>query len=286
VRLIRRVSEMIRNSAEERARGRTIGFVPTMGYLHEGHLALVRKARRGCDCVIASIFVNPLQFGPREDFASYPRDRRRDHALLAGEGVDWVFEPSDREIYPEGYATKITVEGLDQILCGRSRPGHFTGVATIVARLLMICRPHRLYLGRKDYQQAKIVERMVRDLNLGVRVVTVPTVREKDGLAMSSRNTYLSHEERAWAPSLHNALACVAGRVRGGRLRTPRAAESAVAKCLSGGPGSLEYVEVLSAASLRRVSPLRGGIVIAIAYRLGKARLIDNVVVRAPGEGV
>ncbi len=276
---------MIRIAGEERVRGRTIGLVPTMGCLHEGHLALIRRARRECDCAIASIFVNPLQFGPGEDLASYPRNPRRDHSILAGEGVDWIFEPSDSEMYPEGFATKVSVEGLDRMLCGCSRPGHFAGVATIVAKLLMICRPHRLYLGRKDYQQAKIIERMVRDLNLGIRVVTVPTVREKDGLAMSSRNTYLSEAERAWAPGLYKALACVAGRISSGRIRTPGAAESAVARYLSGGPGSLEYVEVLSAANLRRASPLRGRIVIAIAYRLGRARLIDNVEVPAPGKG-
>lgn len=282
MKIIRRAAAMTRLAGKERLAGRTIGFVPTMGFLHEGHLALVRRAARECDCVVASIFVNPLQFGPAEDFASYPRDLRRDHSLLAAEGVDWLFEPSEAEMYPRGFATRVSVEGLDRQLCGHSRPGHFTGVATVVARLLMICRPHCLYLGRKDYQQARIIGRMVLDLNLGIRVVTVPTVRERDGLAMSSRNTYLTEEERAWAPALYEALAAAGRGIRTGRLRRPEGVEAAVARRLAAGPGSLEYVSVLSADDLGRVSPLSGRIVVAVAYRLGKARLIDNIEVRVP----
>ncbi len=269
-------------SRAARARGRRIGFVPTMGFLHEGHLALVRRARRECDVVVASIFVNPLQFGPKEDFRAYPRAPRRDRAAFRAAGVDLCFEPSVRALYPEGFATRVSVAGLDERLCGRFRPGHFAGVATVVAKLLACCEPDRLYIGAKDWQQARILDRMARDLDLATRVITCPTVREKDGLAMSSRNVYLAPEERAWAPAIHRALQEVAGRVRRGEIRRAAAAEREVARLLSGGPGRLQYAEILSAGDLQPVDPLRGRLVLAAACFVGRARLIDNVVVTAP----
>ncbi len=265
-----------------RAKGGKIGFVPTMGFLHEGHLALARRARRECDLVVASIFVNPLQFGPGEDFAAYPRAPRRDRAMLRREGVDLCFEPAVKQMYAAGFATRIEVRGLGAPLCGRFRPGHFTGVATVVAKLLGVVEPDRLYVGAKDYQQSLVITRMARDLNLGVRVIVCPTVREPDGLAMSSRNTYLTAEERGWAPTLYRALRDVALGVRAGALIEAGETRRALRGRLAGGPGRLQYAEVLSADDLSEVDPLEGRVVLAVAYRLGRARLIDNVVVRVP----
>lgn len=282
MKILRSPAAMLEAVQALRHKGKTIGFVPTMGALHEGHLSLLRKARGRNDRVVASIFVNPLQFGPREDLAAYPRPKARDHALLAEEGCDLLFEPAAERFYPVGFATRVEVQGLDQRLCGAFRKGHFLGVTTVVAKLLVTCAPDRLYLGRKDYQQAVILERMIEDLNLPVDVVVCPTVREKDGLAMSSRNAYLTPEERAWAPNLYRALRETAGEIASGRIRRPQQAEEAVARRLQGGSGRLQYAEVLQARDLSVVDPLRGPLVLAAACFLGRARLIDNVPVRAP----
>jgi pantoate--beta-alanine ligase len=196
-------------SRHERCGGRTIGFVPTMGSLHAGHLSLAAAARTRCDRVVASIFVNPTQFGPHEDFASYPRGLQRDRRLLAQVGVDVIFAPAERAMYPSEPLTRIGVPALQQTLCAPRRPGHFEGVCLIVAKLLHIVEPDELYLGQKDAQQATILGRMVRDLDFAVKVRVLPTVREADGLAMSSRNRYLSKAERAFAPRLHQALQAV-----------------------------------------------------------------------------
>jgi pantoate--beta-alanine ligase len=274
-----------RASRAARARGDRIGFVPTMGFLHEGHLALVRRARRENDLVIASIFVNPLQFGPGEDLASYPRAPQRDRALLRKEGVDLLFEPRAATFTPRTHLTRVSVPGLEENLCGAFRPGHFQGVATIVAKLLNAAETDRLYLGAKDYQQACVLRRMVADLNLPVRVVLCPTVREPDGLAMSSRNTYLTPEERAWAPALYRVLRKTAEEIASGVIRRPADAFALITRELAGGPGRLQYADVLSADDLNPVDPLQGKLVLAAAYFLGKARLIDNVLVRAPRVG-
>jgi pantoate--beta-alanine ligase len=282
VKIIGSPSLLLRASRTARGKGARIGFVPTMGYLHEGHLTLARRARKENDLVIASIFVNPLQFGPGEDLASYPRAPQKDYALLRREGVDLIFTPAAKALYPRGYVTKVSVPGLDENLCGAFRPGHFDGVATVVAKLLNVAEPDRLYLGAKDYQQACVLRRMIADLNLPVRVVLCPTVREADGLAMSSRNTYLTPEERAWAPVLYRVLKATAEEIRSGRIRRPSEAFAAVTRGLAGGPGRLQYADVLSAEDLQPVDPLQGRLVLALAYFLGKARLIDNVLVRAP----
>ena len=277
-----RSSDAIRRAVRKaRAEGARVGFVPTMGFLHEGHLSLVRRAKRENDLVVASIFVNPLQFGPGEDLAAYPRDLPRDHKLLRGEGTDLLFEPGD-DFYPEGFVTRVSVERLDAPLCGRFRPGHFIGVTTVVAKLLLACEPDRLYLGRKDYQQAMILERMARDLNFGLKVVVCPTVRERDGLAMSSRNIYLSETERAWAPNLYRALRATSLLIEAGEVTTEARAKAEVERRLFGGPMRLQYVEVLDAKELSPVDPLEGDLVLAAAGFLGRARLIDNVPVRAP----
>lgn len=265
-----------------RAAGERVGFVPTMGALHEGHLRLVRRARAECDRVVASIFVNPLQFGPMEDFASYPRDPARDRQLLREEKVDLLLAP-DAKFYPSGFATRVQVERLDAHLCGPFRPGHFEGVATVVTKLLHATEPDRLYLGQKDYQQAALLRRMCLDLDLPVKVRIVPTVRERDGLAMSSRNVYLSPAERAVAPTLHAALKATAAEIASGRLRSARAVSESVARRLrrtSDPRFELQYAEAVSADDLQQVEPLRGRLVLAAAALLGRTRLIDNVLVR------
>ncbi len=253
-----------------------------MGFLHEGHLSLVRRARRDNDVVVASIFVNPLQFGPGEDFESYPRDLARDRRLLRSEGVDFVYEPAAADLYPREFATRVVVDGLDQALCGTRRPGHFAGVTTIVTKLLNAAGPDRLYLGQKDFQQAVILTRMVEDLDFAVKVVVCPTVREADGLAMSSRNSYLTTEERAFAPELFRALSKVRKLVQAGEIKTAASAVKRVESLLKDGPGRIDYIEILSREDLGRVRKLSGKLVLAVAYYLGKARLIDNVWIQAP----
>ena len=272
---------VLRETRAQRCAGAKIGFVPTMGYLHEGHLALVRRARAECDYVVVSIFVNPLQFGPSEDFDAYPRDLVRDRKLLRSESVDLIYEPTAEALYPPDFSTHVEVGSLDANLCGPRRPGHFRGVATVVCKLLHAVDPDRLYLGQKDFQQAAILTRMIRDLDLPARVVLVPTVREPSGLALSSRNAYLSAQEREWAPRLHAALQAARNAVLDGSLRRPGEVAQFLEASLADGPGELEYGEVVDAASLAPVDPLAGSMVIALAYRMGRARLIDNVLVRA-----
>ena len=259
--------------------------MPTMGYLHEGHLTLVRRARAECDYVVVSIFVNPLQFGPSEDFDAYPRDPTRDRKLLRSESVDLIYEPAAETLYPSDFSTHVEVGSLAATLCGPHRPGHFRGVATVVSKLLHAVDPDRLYLGQKDFQQAAILTRMIRDLDFATQVVLVPTVREPSGLAMSSRNAYLSPEEREWAPRLHAALQAVREAIRNGSLRRPGEVAQFLETTLADGPGELEYGEVVDAASLAPVDPLGGSMVIALAYRMGRARLIDNVLVQAERGG-
>ncbi len=259
--------------------GQRIGFVPTMGALHEGHRSLLRRARRQCDCLVASIFVNPLQFGPDEDYRRYPRPVRLDDAILRAEGVDLLYRPSAASLFPDGFETRVSVPRLASILEGPLRPGHFDGVATIVAKLLCAVAPDRLYLGQKDAQQAAILRRMVADLDLGVRVVVCPTVRERDGLACSSRNAYLTAEQRLWAPAIHAALR-EASAILGERgASAAREAERLVRRRLARGPGRIDYARAVDAESL---GPPRKGrpVLIAVAYRLPQLRLIDNVIAR------
>jgi pantoate--beta-alanine ligase len=265
-------------------KGKTLGFVPTMGYLHEGHLALIRKARKQNDEVVVSIFVNPLQFGPNEDFEEYPRDLPRDMDLCRAEGVAAVFLPEVDDLYPEGFDTRVKVGRMAEVLCGASRPGHFDGVATVVLKLLEIVRPDRLYLGQKDAQQAIILQRMVEDFNMDTKVVVVPTVREKDGLALSSRNAYLTPEERQQATCLYRALrkAQRAILVEG---ETSRArVEGILRREITAQPlARLDYAQAVSLRDLQPVDPLRGRILLAVAAYFGRARLIDNLVVTVPG---
>lgn len=256
----------------------TVGFVPTMGYLHEGHLSLVRRARSQNDRVIASIFVNPTQFGPNEDFARYPRDRERDLKMLESEGTNVVFMPSVEEMYPEGFSDWVEVKGpLAEVLEGAARPGHFRGVATVVARLFRIIRPYRAYFGEKDAQQLRVIRQMVADLSLPVEIVPMPIVREPDGLAMSSRNTYLSQEERQRALILHRALDLAERMVKVEGCRDAEALRKRLAGLISGEPGvDLEYVSVADERTLEELQALDRAALVLLAAKVGSTRLIDN----------
>lgn len=259
-----------------RERGKSVGLVPTMGCFHEGHLWLMRRARRENGLLVISIFVNPTQFGPSEDVREYPRDVDRDAQMAEQIGVDVIFNPSAEEMYPEGCDTYVGVGKLGEMLCGASRPGHFRGVATVVLKLFEIVQPDRAYFGRKDYQQLKVIERMVNDFNMPVEIVPVPTVREPDGLAMSSRNTYLGPAERQAAPVLSRSLSHAQelldqGVTSGAELRR-RVEEFIGREPLA----ELDYVAVVDPETLEAVADVERQAVLALAVRIGKTRLIDN----------
>jgi len=273
-----RMKEVARGAARA---GRRVGLVPTMGALHEGHLSLARRARAECDLVVLSIYVNPLQFGPREDYRAYPRDPARDGDLARGAGVDVLFVPDDGEIHVEGHRTRVEVEGLQDALCGRSRPGHFRGVTTVVAKLLAIVRPAAAYFGEKDAQQLRILRRMGRDLHEDCVVVGCPIVREPDGLAMSSRNVYLTPEERRAAPVLQRALRAAVEAARGGETSAARLM-ALVRETIAGEPlARIDYVEAVDDETLGPVVVTKGKVLLAVAAWFGTARLIDNVVLGA-----
>lgn len=277
MRVVRSVKEMQAISRSCFRVGKEIGFVPTMGYLHEGHLSLVRRARRENDIVVVSIFVNPTQFGPNEDYEKYPRDEERDKELLMKEGVNYLFIPSVFEMYPEGYSTYVEVLGLTEGLCGARRPGHFRGVATVVTKLLNVVQPTRAYFGEKDYQQLQVIKRLVRDLNIPVEIVGCPIVREKDGLAMSSRNTYLSPEERESALSLYRGLKLAEELFERGE-KNPEIIKERVKEFILSHPHvkRVDYVEIVDPESLKPVENVKEGDVIALAVFVGSTRLIDN----------
>ncbi|HAG10651.1 MAG TPA: pantoate--beta-alanine ligase [Desulfotomaculum sp.] len=281
--LIHQTVEEIRQTVKSaRSRGLTIGFVPTMGYFHEGHLVLMREAKKFCDFVIVSIFVNPMQFGPREDFARYPRDLERDLDLAEKAHVDAVFSPTAEEMYPAGFSTAVEVEGITESLCGLSRPGHFKGVTTVVAKLFNIVSPDKAFFGQKDAQQSLVIKRMVRDLQMPLEVVVVPTVREDDGLAMSSRNVFLNSAERKASLCLKESLETAGRIVAGGELDISKIL-NAVRKNITDEPlAEIDYVEILSLPDLKPVANLSGPVLLAMAVRFGKTRLIDNTVL-CPG---
>ncbi|MGH9784188.1 MAG: pantoate--beta-alanine ligase [Terriglobia bacterium] len=263
----------------ERSAGQTVGFVPTMGAFHEGHLSLFRRARARCARVVVSVFVNPLQFGPGEDFERYPRDFSRDLALAEQEHVDALFHPGANEMYPRPQEITVDPGRLGELLCGRSRPGHFAGVATVVAKLLNILEPNRVFFGQKDAQQAVIIERMIQELGFPVEMEVGPTVREPDGLAMSSRNAYLSPEERAGATVLYRSLCHAATRIRSGerdRSRIEREMREMIAEVPGAG---LDYASVVDHRTLESFSTIDGEVLVAVAVRFSKTRLIDNVIV-------
>jgi pantoate--beta-alanine ligase len=280
MRTIRTVRELREELAPARRAGRSIGLVPTMGSLHEGHLSLVRRARAYCDVVVVSLFVNPTQFGPAEDFETYPRDEERDSELAAAEGVDVLFAPAQDEVYPEGFDTTVTVGGLTSVLDGdptRRGPGHFDGVATVVTKLFNMVAPDVAYFGQKDAQQALVIRKLVRDLDIPVRIEICPIVRDPDGLALSSRNSYLSPAERARARSLNRALRAAEATVAGGNLDAGAVLAAARAELDEAGIEP-EYLELRSASDLSEVDRVNGATLLAVAARVGRARLIDNVI--------
>lgn len=265
--------------------GASVGLVPTMGALHEGHASLVRLARSRTRFVAASVFVNPKQFGPREDLARYPRPIERDERLLEDLGCDLLFLPDARDLYSPDDRTRVTVAGLSETLCGASRPGHFDGVTLVVAKLLNIVAPDEAFFGQKDAQQAVIVQRMAADLDIPVRIVVGPTVRESDGLAMSSRNAYLSPEERRRAPALHAALEEARGRIEAGeRASAPLAAR--IEERLRAAGFEVDYAAIVDGPTLRPLPEIAGVVLVAAAARLGATRLIDNVALRVEGRAV
>lgn len=279
------VAELRTACEEARASGLRVGLVPTMGFLHEGHRSLMQAARRADDFVVVTIFVNPLQFGPQEDLAAYPRDLERDAAVAAAEGVAVLFVPSVTEMYPEPPRTTVHVAGLTEGLCGAARPTHFDGVTTIVAKLFSITGACRAYFGRKDAQQLAVVTRMAQDLNLPVEIVGCPLVRESDGVAMSSRNAYLDPEDRRAARVLSRALRTAATAIEGGERDAATLRDGIEASVGAVDRVALEYAEVRNAFDLEPVVKLRGPTLIALAAQVGRARLIDNITVAFAPDG-
>jgi pantoate--beta-alanine ligase len=280
VRTVRTVRELREALGPERRAGRSIGLVPTMGAFHGGHLSLIRRAREQTDVVVVSLFVNPAQFGPNEDLGGYPRDEERDTELASGEGVDILFAPSVEEVYPDGFDTTVSVGGLTAVLEGAPEhrgPDHFAGVTTVVAKLLNMAAPDVAYFGQKDAQQALVIRRLVRDLDMPVQIEVCPTVRDRDGLALSSRNAYLSAAERQRALGLSRALRAAEAAVESGRIDARAVLEAARGELDAHGIEP-EYVELRSATDLSPVERVNGSTLLAVAARVGRARLIDNTI--------
>ncbi|MDH5666653.1 MAG: pantoate--beta-alanine ligase [Nitrospira sp.] len=279
MRIIRSPATMTAWSERLRREGVTIGFVPTMGALHTGHRSLIRAARLRCDALVVSIFVNPTQFGPTEDLTRYPRTRLKDHALCRAEGVDVCFEPTSTAMYPEGFQTTVTVPSIARRWEGDARPHHFSGVATVVTKLFGIVRPHLALFGQKDFQQSMLVRQLTRDLNLGVEIIVRPTVRERDGLAMSSRNVYLSMGERAVAATLYDSLRAGAEAIRNGIVDTS-AVHAIMVNTIGQEPAiRVDYLAICDPVTLDPLSLVTTKAVLLGAVRLGSIRLIDNLIV-------
>jgi pantoate--beta-alanine ligase len=277
--IIEKVKDMQAYSQDLRVEGKVITFVPTMGYLHEGHLSLMKEGRKRGDVLVVSVFVNPTQFGPGEDFKQYPRDFESDNKMMESVGVDVVFYPGAEEVYPEGYQTYVTVEDVTKNLCGMSRPHHFRGVATVCAKLFNCVLPHIAIFGRKDYQQLKVIEKMVKDMNMDVGIIGMPIVREPDGLAMSSRNEYLDKKERKAALCLYNAILAVREQFENGERRVGALTDRAVGVIMDEELATIDYVKL---AHPEAITDLVGVVwdraLLALAVRIGKTRLIDNTV--------
>jgi pantoate--beta-alanine ligase len=275
--IARTIEEVKQKVRDWKKSGLKVGFVPTMGYLHEGHLSLVREARKRTDRVVVSIFVNPTQFGPNEDYQVYPRDFDRDRELLSKEGVDLIFYPSVEVMYPEGYKTYVEVKDLQDRLCGRSRPGHFRGVCTVVLKLFNIVQPEEAFFGWKDAQQVIILQKMVEDLNLSVKIVPLPLVRDDDGLALSSRNTYLSPEERKAALVLSRSLDLAAELIKSGEKRA-EVIKNRMLELIQQEPRArVDYVEIVDLRTLEPLEQVQDNTLIALAVFIGRTRLIDNL---------
>ncbi len=276
--VVTKVSDLREYVKKAKRGGKTIGFVPTMGYFHQGHLSLMQKARKVCDEVIISIFVNPLQFGPNEDLKDYPQDMGEDLKKAKKVGVDLVFAPQIKEMYPEGFSTYVEVSGnLTSTLCGRSRPLFFKGVTTVVAKLFELVRPDKAFFGQKDYQQLKVIEKMVKELNMDIEIVSLPIVREKDGLALSSRNTYLNKEERKRALVLYNSLSLAKELIKSGEEKA-RKVKKEMEKLIKP-KGEIDYIAIANPETLKEVEGIKGKVLVALAVKIGKARLIDNMII-------
>ena len=294
MKVIKKIKDMQRIADGARRKGKVIGLVPTMGYFHEGHLSLMREARRKSDLLVISIFVNPTQFGPKEDFRSYPRDSKRDLRLAREIGVDVIFAPEVEEMYPKGFLTYVAVGKIGSILEGAARPGHFRGVATVVAKLFNAVKPHQAYFGQKDFQQTVIIRKMVVDLDMDVEIVVLPTIREKDGLARSSRNIYLKEKEREIAPILYKSLKLAEELIKEGERDSKKIIGKMKQLIKKEKLIKLEYIAITDLGTLKevkRINPIRSprqgrgrrlrrltsnGVNISLAARIGKARLIDN----------
>lgn len=279
--MIRTARQMAAVAQRHQRSGKRVGFVPTMGALHEGHAALIHAARRECDVVVVSIFVNPLQFGPKEDYSRYPRKLPADLRLCRAAGADAAFTPSVQEIYPKGFATQVQVRGVTERWEGAHRPGHFDGVTTVVATLFNLVQPDRAYFGQKDYQQVLVIRQMTRDLRWPIEIRMRPTVRERDGLALSSRNAYLTPDQRREAPALHRMLQAGRRMIVSGERNAARLARQMRAR-LDGTAFRLQYLAIVDADTLEPVARVRGRTAFLVAARLGTTRLIDNILVGVP----
>jgi len=281
VRVIRSIKEMAGFSDKMRSKGKAIGFVPTMGALHEGHSSLILRAHKENDIVVVSIFVNPIQFGPKEDYRRYPRNLKHDARLCQKAGADVIFCPGAQQMYHDNYKTYVIVENLSDVLCAKFRPGHFKGVATVVTKFFNIVRPHKAYFGQKDAQQAIIIKKIAEDLNIPVRIKVMPTVREKDGLAMSSRNTYLNKEERLDAKVLYQALILAKNLIKRGYTDSSgiiRKMRRLINKKKS---ACIQYIAIVNPNDLQPIDKIRGRILIALSAWIGRTRLIDNIIAKA-----
>lgn len=279
MKIISSIKEMKKEINSLKRKRKTIGFVPTMGYLHEGHLSLIRECVKKVHFSVVSIFVNPTQFGPGEDFEDYPRDFKRDSDILQKEGVDYIFHPSAEDMYPSDYKTYVQITELENKLCGRSRPGHFRGVSTVVLKLFNIINPDIAFFGQKDFQQSVIIKRMVRDLNLEVRIEVLPIVREKDGLAVSSRNTYLTPEQKKAALCLYSSLKVAQKMVEEGEKDTEKIIKKVEDIINQESYAKIDYVEIVNTQNLNPISRLEDEALMALAVYIGKVRLIDNTII-------
>ncbi|MFZ0614451.1 MAG: pantoate--beta-alanine ligase [Desulfobacterales bacterium] len=285
VKVISTVEDMQRHVEDLRQAGRRIACVPTMGFLHDGHMSLMRIARRRADILVVTIFVNPAQFGPGEDFETYPRNPERDIKLCAGEKVDIVFTPAAADLYPDGFQSHVTLEHLPHHLCGLSRPVFFTGVATVVAKLFNIIRPHIAVFGEKDYQQLLVIRRLVKDLNFNIEIIGGPIVREKDGLAMSSRNAYLTYDQRPSALTLGRALERAGKRVEAGERDAARLLKEARDLIAAHPENQIDYLTICDPETLIQVEHIDRPALMALAVKVGRTRLIDNTILRVPASG-
>lgn len=278
MKIITTIKEIQAEVSKQKGQEKSIGFVPTMGFLHEGHLTLLNRARQENDIVVLSIFVNPLQFGPNEDYATYPRDLERDCALAECENVDYLFYPSVEEMYPNTSSVKVIVQDRTDVLCGKSRPGHFDGVATVLTKFFNIIRPTKAYFGKKDAQQVAVIEGLISDFHFPIELIAVDIVREQDGLAKSSRNVYLNQAERQQATILFKSLLTAKKAIDEGE-RNPAILMSAISEMITQSSGEIDYVEIFSYPQLKPLEKLAGTIIIALAVKFTKVRLIDNLII-------